>query len=377
LRAFSRSIRGTVEHHGEKGRGHEQALSNELQRLFPARIAIKTGSILGAQGTISRQIDLILCDLQNYPAFSYEAGTLLLPDSVLGVISVKTTLRTSEVPTYFAEAADLKRLMHDALGGPWAGFYAVIGFWLEGTATSLVDRYHAGVLNRPAKRMGVDLIAALDKGPLCLDLSVLAETEGEPPDFLATRAHVLGIAFDACTVDSTEPFVDAYKLMITALDSSRLARIMQLAAPVPGVRVQGGFSSDPAAYRATFAGKSGDIRLAPGQTGNFQTLYANTGTASWRKGSPTEARLVVAGPRGHVTPQGWESGWLSETTYGAQIQEDVGPGGLATFSFNVRAPGDARPGHYRFYARPQIRDIGALTKESRANGVEVVPPSGE
>ena len=45
-----------------------------------------------------------------------------------------------------------------------------------------------------------------------------------------------------------------------------------------------------------------------------------------------------------------------------------------SYSFDLVVPGDARLGDYRFYARPAIAGIGALTRETRANGVTVVEP---
>jgi hypothetical protein len=327
--------------------------------------------VIGAQGTISGQVDLVLCDLQNFPAFGYGRGALFLPDSVFGVISVKTVLLPHELPTFFREAAAFKALLSDAMGAPWPGFYAVLGYWLDGSAKSLTDRYHAGVFGLSAKRTGVDLVAAIDRGPICLDLATFGVV-GEPPRFLAGRSFVPGIAFDACTVDSDEPFVDIYKLLVTALDSPRLSRIVELAAPPAGEVLPDGVSTDPA-YRATFVGKSADLFLVPGATGNFQIFYANTGTAPWVRGEASEARLIVAGPRDYRVPSDWGSGWLSDDVYAAQLQPRVDPGSLAGFGFNVTAPSDARPGHYRFYGRPAIAGVGALTGETRASSVELVP----
>lgn len=363
-----------MEHAGEVGRGHEKILAFELEKLLPPRIAIRTGSVIGAGGTVSRQLDLVLCDAQNYPTFSYAAGDFLLPDSVLAVISVKTSLRLHELPTYFREAAEFKVLMGHALGKPWAGFYAVIAFWSEGTEHLLIDRFYAGVSSRPQKMMGVDLIAAIDRGPVCLDLSTFGDPVGQPPAFLAHRAHVPGIAMDACIIESRQPFVDVYKLIVRRLDPVRLSRIVELAA-TPGLDLAEGVSRDPA-YDATFAGKSADLLLAPGMVGQFQIFYANTGSATWTRGTPSESRLVLAGPKGHVTPAGsWRNRWLSAETYCVQTQDVVAPGQLASYSFDVIVPSDAKRAEYRFYARPSVEGIGGLTRETRANAVMVVEAS--
>lgn len=162
-----------------------------------------------------------------------------------------------------------------------------------------------------------------------------------------------------------------YKLMLRALDP-RLSRIVDLAAPPPGMDLPEGVSHDPA-YQAAFAGKSADLLLAPGGLGNFQMFYANVGTATWTRGTPTESRLILAGPREHVTPEGfWRSRWVAPDTYCVQTQDVVAPGQLAGYSFDVVAPPDAQLREYRFYARPAIVGVGALTRETRANAVLIV-----
>jgi len=164
--------------------------------------------------------------------------------------------------------------------------------------------------------------------------------------------------------------VDIYKLIINSLDAPRLARIIDLAAVPPGELLDG-VSTDPA-YHATFAGKSADMVMKPGEIATFQMFYANTGTVSWVKGEQTEARLVVAGPRGYSVPREWSWLWAAANVYATQFQTRVDPGSLGGFTFLVHAPATARPGHYRFYARPAITGVGALTPETRANSVAVV-----
>jgi hypothetical protein len=371
LKQASTAIREAVDHRGEIGRGHEMVLRNQLQALLPARIDIRTGSVIGAGATISRQLDLILCDAQNYPAFSYVAGDLILPDSVFGVISVKTILRPADMPVYFAEGFELKRVISEALGVPWNGFYVVLGYWVDGSPDALMDRYYTGVLGLAVKRSGLDLVAAIDRGPIGIDLATFGDPPGQPPAFLAHRAHIPGIAFDACTVDSDEPFIDVYKLLLRVLDPRRLSRIVDLAGAAPGLVVAEGVSTDRR-FHATFAGKSADLRIPPGLSQIFSIFYANTGAIAWIKDTATEARLVVAGPRGYVLPQGWGPTWPTVDVYCVQTQVQVDPGSLATFTFEITPPAETPPGTYRFYGRPAIAGIGALTQETRSNTVEVV-----
>lgn len=373
LRAESAQIRAATGHRGEAGRARESALSDVLQELLPRRIAVRTGAVLGIGGLSSSQLDIVLCDVENYPEFGYESNaSLLLPDAIYAVISVRTRLRPTDVHDHFEEARALKRLINDALGYEWAGYYAVVAYELEGAGAALIDQFHEEVFAGP-KRGGVDLIASVDRGPICFDLASFGNA-GNPPSFLAGRAHIPGIAFDACHVDTDEPFVDAYKLMLLGLDRMRLTRVIEMAAPPPGEALAEGLSTDPR-FQAAFAGKSADLDLAPGQAGLFVMFYANVGTETWIRGTPTEVSLKVAGPTGHTTPAGWDATWAAADVYCQQTQPAVQPGELATFSFQVDAPMDAQPGHYRFFARPAVADVGALTPETRANAVSIAGPT--
>jgi hypothetical protein len=372
LLADSDKVSAGTAHPGEAGLARETNMLEALRSLLPGRFAVRRGSVLGKGGVTSQQLDVVVCDLGNFPEFAYGSETsLLLPDSVYGVVSVRTYLRPSDVETHFSEAAMFKAFMSDALGADWRGFYLVVAYRWDGDA----EKFLAGYIERSlaqTKGRSLDLAVALDHGPLCFSLETFG-TLGIPPSFLAHRAHVSGMSFDPCRVDTDRPFADAYKLMLLALDKARLQRVIEIAGPPPGVAVPTGVSWDPA-LQAVFAGKSADVELVPGQTANFQMFYANVGTAEWRKGTPAEARLVVAGPAGYELPAGWRATSDGTTEYTGQLQDIVTPGSLALFSFNLTAPADAKPGRYEFYARPSIEGVGALTPESRANVVIVRGP---
>lgn len=99
-------------HRGEDGRYIESILKETLQKFLPTGVEILTGFILrtgvksGLSGKTrkkdedkhSSQLDLIIYDMQNYPVYQRFGDTaVVLPEGVLGVISVKKTLRRGEI----------------------------------------------------------------------------------------------------------------------------------------------------------------------------------------------------------------------------------------------------------------------------------------
>lgn len=373
LRDAAAALRSSVDHRGEAGRGREHLLARTFEALLPRRFTIGSGFILGQGPLISDQQDLVLYNGTDYPTFSYAAGILAVPESVYAAISVRTRLRPSDLEEHARAAAGLKALISGTLGVQWSGLYIVLGYQFEGRGDDLRDLYHRHVFASP-KGTRIDLVATLD-GPACFDLSQFND-DGRPPAFVADRAHVLGIALDACGTEVRgEPFVDFYKLLLLGLEGVHLLPSMnhtlRSAAPSVGFADPAGYARDER-FQAVFAGKSADLLLEPGMTGYFTLFYLNTGTSTWVRGTEAEARLGVAGPAEHRTPLQWANGWLSSERYCAHTQERVSPGQIATFTFAITAPDDATEGTYRFYCRPVVERVGALLPESHANAVTVV-----
>jgi hypothetical protein len=112
-----------------------------------------------------------------------------------------------------------------------------------------------------------------------------------------------------------------------------------IAAPVPAV---GCMDSD-------FMGESAFLSLQPGDSGSFFVTFMNTGTCSWIKGTSSQVDLAQGLPLGSPSPNScWGVGWLSATAYATTTQAVVAPGGLASFTFGLKAPPNVPPGTYRF-----------------------------
>jgi uncharacterized protein YkwD len=105
-------------------------------------------------------------------------------------------------------------------------------------------------------------------------------------------------------------------------------------------------------YHSAWAAQSPYPTMAPGSiSGPLTIQFRNTGTATWIKGAVgQQANLGVVNDNNMWSPLG--IGWLSANRVAAQAEGAVGPGGIATFTFQVRAP--SAPGVYRIALRPVI-----------------------
>ena len=92
------TISAEMTHQGEKGRNNEAILVEFLRRLLPTRYTVSTGKVVGVGGHESGQMDVIIHDRLDTPAFKEAQAWSIVPvESVHAVISVKTTLTKPEL----------------------------------------------------------------------------------------------------------------------------------------------------------------------------------------------------------------------------------------------------------------------------------------
>lgn len=101
LRAVENRVRhliGVGHHNAEEGRYKEIILSEILRSSLPENIGIGTGFVLCDDKQVSSQIDIILYDKsKNAEVLKKGNFVIVLKQSVLGIIEVKTTLRSCEM----------------------------------------------------------------------------------------------------------------------------------------------------------------------------------------------------------------------------------------------------------------------------------------
>ena len=128
-------------------------------------------------------------------------------------------------------------------------------------------------------------------------------------------------------------------------------------------------------FHAAWYGQSGYMRLCPGGTAQATLAYYNSGSRGWVAGRMGEAAYLgtwqsepgqdqpsILGGDGQLGSP--TTGWPRFNRIAQQPASYVGPGQVAWFQFNLRAPSLA--GTYRLYVRPLIEgtqwleDIGVF-----------------
>jgi hypothetical protein len=123
------------------------------------------------------------------------------------------------------------------------------------------------------------------------------------------------------------------------------------------------------ALSSRWVSQSGYPGITVGGTATITVVFRNTGTAEWRRGTPSEIRLGIVG---QFDPA-MASGWPHPERPAVQSRSVVRPGELATFRFEVRG---TRPGTFRLRLRPVVDGVAWLNDEGVYVDVDVRSPVG-
>ena len=107
-------------------------------------------------------------------------------------------------------------------------------------------------------------------------------------------------------------------------------------------------------YHSAWVGQSAYPAISAGASAPVFVQVKNTGTATWVKGSGTEARIGAVGDDVTFAQLGFADGWLLSSRPAAQTEALVAPGQVATFNFSVKG---VRLGSYPLRLRPVIDGI--------------------
>jgi len=129
-----------------------------------------------------------------------------------------------------------------------------------------------------------------------------------------------------------------------------------------------------AANRPTFhslwMAQSAYPTMAFGASAQVWVKVMNTGSATWIKGSGTEARIGVVNDDQTLTNLGLADGWLLSNRPAAQTEASVGPGQVATFTFSVKG---VRLGSYPLRLRPVIDGLTWMDDQGIFLQITVIP----
>jgi uncharacterized protein YkwD len=99
--------------------------------------------------------------------------------------------------------------------------------------------------------------------------------------------------------------------------------------------------------------------MQPASTSQVTLLFRNTGTKTWTRGvAGSQVALGVNGDSAAFSALGMNVGWPSANRVAVQNEGSVGPGGIASFTFTVKAPFSA--GTVRIPLRPVIDGVAWL-----------------
>jgi hypothetical protein len=104
-------------------------------------------------------------------------------------------------------------------------------------------------------------------------------------------------------------------------------------------------------YHSSWVAQSAYPTMASGGTAQVSVTVMNTGSATWLKGTATEARIGIVNDDQTLTQLGLADGWLLSNRPAAQTEAAVTPGQTATFSFSVKG---VRVGSYPLRLRTVI-----------------------
>lgn len=97
--------------------------------------------------------------------------------------------------------------------------------------------------------------------------------------------------------------------------------------------------------------------LGVGAVSLVTVTFRNTGTLAWVKGTPTEARLGIAGDSTLFSELGLASSWVLPSRPAVQSQQNVAPNEIGVFSFSVRG---AQRGTWVMRLRPVVDGLAWL-----------------
>lgn len=113
-------------------------------------------------------------------------------------------------------------------------------------------------------------------------------------------------------------------------------------------------------------GQSAYPVIKVGDTATITVTFRNTGTAEWRRGTPSEIRLGIVGDPGFDPSMAVD--WPYPQRPAVQSRPVVRPGEVASFVFDVQG---TRTGTFRLRLRPIVDGVAWLNDEGVFVDVEV------
>jgi hypothetical protein len=116
MRADFEDATGTITHKPSKGRAREEIVKRFLERYLPSTVRVaQSAEIITAEDDVSGEVDIVIYDPAAPRLYDEQAFRVLPIESVYGVVSVKSSLRPSDVPDAACgvrQVKELRRVAH-------------------------------------------------------------------------------------------------------------------------------------------------------------------------------------------------------------------------------------------------------------------------
>src|SRR5260221_13435972 len=105
-------IKSLVKHREASGNYHEEILRTVLRNFLTKRFSVKQGFIYKDKEQVSNQIDIMIIDENSPAAYLFQEGdfAIVIPEAVIAVIEVKTTLDATSFDAGVDNIASAKKL---------------------------------------------------------------------------------------------------------------------------------------------------------------------------------------------------------------------------------------------------------------------------
>ena len=108
-------IRHSVPHAGETGNLVERVIRNQLLEVLPEKVGVSNGFVVDSQGSVSRQMDIILYDRPSTPRIFTSDGAQMFPvESTYACGEIKTDMDSKQLIDSFEKSLSYKKLVRKA-----------------------------------------------------------------------------------------------------------------------------------------------------------------------------------------------------------------------------------------------------------------------
>lgn len=113
IRSKFHRIKTLVPNRVASGNYHEEVIRTVLRNFLARRYSVKTGFIYKSKGEVSCQLDIMIIDETSPAAYLFQEGdfAIVIPESVIAIIEVKTTFKAREFDDVLENIASAKKLV--------------------------------------------------------------------------------------------------------------------------------------------------------------------------------------------------------------------------------------------------------------------------